>query len=79
MNQDTGKIELFENEEDARSRRLTPLSPKEYQAMMGMPEEARPVELALLRFIGERKRLKAPVTLEVKNAFRLGYLAAKEK
>lgn len=74
----TGKIELFETESDAEKRRRTPLSPKEYQAMMCFGEEQRPLELALMRFVEERKRLKAPNRPEVRNAFRLGWLAAEK-
>jgi len=79
MDTRTGKIYDL-NDEMAKNcetdRPLTPLSPKEYQAMLGHKAEDRPIELALVRFMAERMKLGAPVTLAVKNAFRCGYWAA---
>lgn len=75
MDTSTGKIyEMTESE--AKGKKLTPMSPKEYQAMLGHREEDRPIELATLRFEASRKELGAPFNLAIKNAFRQGYRAA---
>jgi hypothetical protein len=75
MDTRTGKIYEM-TEAEAKEKRLTRLSPKEYQEMLGVPEEDRPVELALHRFWVERMQLKAPFNVAIKNAFRCGYRAA---
>jgi hypothetical protein len=75
MNSD-GQIRHFESDEAARAAGYkTALSPKEYQAMLGHKPEDRPVELALMRFEQERAALGAPVTIAIRNAFRLGFRA----
>jgi hypothetical protein len=56
--------------------RLTELNTAEHMAIKPFPQERRPEELALIRFLDEREKLGAPCGLWVQNAFRLGYLAA---
>lgn len=84
MDTRTGKIyEMNVNEEELLNEQkklfneaLTKLKESEYKAIKDLPEDSRPLELALLRFIEERKKLGAPHGIEVKNAFRLGYQSA---
>lgn len=79
MQTDTGKIVMMDSseaKEAALRERLTQLTQKEHALLLNIEEKDRPVELAVTRFIEERKRLKAPHGIEVKNAFRQGYLAA---
>lgn len=54
----------------------TVLTPNEYLALQGISEDQRPAELALFRFIEDRKKLGAPIGIEVKNAFRVGFKSA---
>lgn len=83
MDTRTGKIHEF-TEELARSKlaeadgRLTPLTPQEHMEMRGIPEADRPRELAVMRFCAERAKLRAVVTPQLKNAFRMGWKAAVE-
>lgn len=91
MNTRTGKIYNLSNfepltkhyDDDDRIKvqpmlghNLTQLSDKENEVLGQLAEQDRPEQLALMRFIDERKRLGAPYGLSVQNAFRLGYRAA---
>ena len=82
MDTRTGKIHEIENEKqkvelEARlNGTLTLLSNRENEILSRVTEQDRPLELALMRFIEERKRLDAPYGLAIQNAFRLGYQAA---
>jgi hypothetical protein len=56
--------------------KITELSKTENEILNKLPEKDRPEKLALMRFVAERKRLKAPHDAGVQNAFLLGYKAA---
>lgn len=79
MDKSNGKIysenELKEQSQEIQ-KRSTMLSPEEYKAMHGIPEQNRPMELALLRFIKKREQLGVTADSRLQNAFQLGYLAA---
>ena len=63
MQTDTGKIVMMDSseaKEAALRERLTQLTQKEHALLLNIEEKDRPVELAVTRFIEERKRLKAP-------------------
>lgn len=75
MNTETGNIKRLKRGE-APPAGHTVLTPDEFLGLQGVPEQQRPAELALMRFVADRKKLKAPVTLEIKNAFRIGFKSA---
>jgi len=60
---------------EEKGPQLTPLSAEEYALVQQFPDENRPTELALARFVKQRKLLGGKVTPEVKTGFRLGYQA----
>jgi hypothetical protein len=76
MDTRTGKIHQMSDADAETRSHLTRLTSREHELIGKMPSEDRPRELALLRFIEEREKLGAPVTVALKNAFRLGYKAA---
>ena len=55
--------------------KLIELADREANMLQNLPQEKRAEELALYRFVEERKRLRAKYGLEIQNAFRLGYKA----
>lgn len=73
MNSKTGVIREFPP--GVLPDEYTELTELERIDLMKFPEEQRPAELALRRFIRDRKELGAIVPIEIKNAFRLGYRA----
>lgn len=59
--------------ENRIGKTLTRLTTSEVNSLKHIPEADRPRELAVSRFIQERKRLGGKVTMESLNAYRLGY------
>lgn len=55
--------------------KLVDLTTHENKILSELPNEERAETLALMRFVAERKCLKAPHGAEIQNAFRLGYRA----
>lgn len=77
MDTRTGKIaETTDEFAKSSGERLTRLTNQEHELMKGLPEELRPQELALRRFVEDRAKLKAPCDANIRNGFRLGYQAA---
>ncbi len=83
MDDRTGKLYEFENEsqkaskESELNRRLVELTSVEHQLLKDIAEEDRPRELALMRYVQERKALGSKVDPWAKQAFRHGYDAAR--
>ena len=81
MNTRNGQIYQIENPEERAELEsrlghlLTDLTDHENEVLQSLPIGDRAEQLALMRFIAERRRLKAPHGVEVQNAFRLGYRA----
>ncbi|MCX9024597.1 MAG: hypothetical protein OIN85_00710 [Candidatus Methanoperedens sp.] len=84
MHSDTGKLyngteEELSALEKTLGDKLKRLGEQEYEHLKKIdPPTLRPEELALMRFIEERKRLKAPHNVAIQNAFRLGFRAGRE-
>lgn len=74
MDTKSGQIRYVSDSEF--TKRETPLSESEYQGMIQLPEKQRPMELALMRFKQQRKKMGLPVDIRQVNAFQLGYLCA---
>ena len=81
MNTRSGQIyEIKDAQEqaDIESRlgtKLTDLTTHEYEVLNALSNEERAEKLALMRFLAERKRLKAPHGVDIQNGFSLGYRA----
>lgn len=80
MDTRTGKIADFEEhlKQGVPKKYLKDLTPAELEMLLHVDEKDRPVVLAVDRFIRERQKLGAPAGIEVRNAFRLGFMAGRE-
>lgn len=84
MQESNGKIHEFENDEQvsaaekALGERLVRLTNEEAQLLQRIPEEDRPRELALQRYVQERKAIGGVVNPWTMQAFRRGFDAARK-
>lgn len=75
MDTRTGKLYLNPSDQEIVEKQLRMLESNEYSFLKGLPEEERPVQLALHDYCKSRNRV---VTLHEKVAFRLGFEAGRK-
>lgn len=78
MDTRSGRIHRSEDAQEFRKKGFTELTPGEFAAVQSLPEAERPAALAMYRFVEQRRQLGGPMDIGIKNAFRMGYLAARK-
>jgi hypothetical protein len=79
MDTRTGKIYMNPTDEELLQKQMTKLTQNEYDILQGLPEEERPVILALKRYEETRaENGRTNISLQEKVAFKLGFKAGKE-
>ena len=79
MNQKTGEIVKDPSAETITAKNLIPITRMEQELLSKLPELARPMQLAEMRYIEQRAQLgRKNLSITEKNAFRLGFKAGRE-
>jgi hypothetical protein len=79
MDERSGRIYKNPSDEVIIEKQLTRLKNDEYDIVKDLPEEERPVMLALSRYLKERAKLgRTGVGIHERVAFRLGFKAGRE-
>lgn len=77
MNVETGSMKQVKSGQEPPKGYIA-VSPYEMERLKDVPDEKRPEELALIRFIHRKKLLNAPCGLGERSAFRQGFQACQE-